>query len=89
MPVYEYECLECGTRFDLKQRFGDSQPSACPNGHGRVHRLFSQPSIIFKGSGFYATDHGRNTLSRPSRNGRNKHKPEPASSTEPTNKDES
>jgi putative FmdB family regulatory protein len=60
MPIYEYECLECGIRFDRLLRFSDPQPETCPRGHGQVHRLLSQPAIIFKGSGFYVTDHGRN-----------------------------
>jgi putative FmdB family regulatory protein len=59
MPIYEYECAECGMRFDKLQRFGDPAPDACPNGHSAVHRLMSQPTIIFKGSGFYVTDNGR------------------------------
>ncbi len=60
MPIYEYECLECGAHFDRLQHFGDPQPETCPNGHPQVHRLLSQPAIIFKGSGFYVTDNGRN-----------------------------
>jgi len=64
MPIYEYECAECGTRFDRLQRFGDSPPETCPNGHAQVHRLLSQPAIIFKGSGFYVTDNGRNGRGR-------------------------
>jgi putative FmdB family regulatory protein len=60
MPIYEYECAECGMRFDKLQRFGDPAPDTCPNGHSAVHRLMSQPTIIFKGSGFYVTDNGRN-----------------------------
>ena len=60
MPIYEYECLECGVHFDKLQRFGDPQPKTCPNGHKRVHRLLSQAAVIFKGSGFYVTDNGRN-----------------------------
>jgi putative FmdB family regulatory protein len=60
MPIYEYECLKCGIRFDLLQRFDDPQPETCPRGHTEVHRLLSHPAIIFKGSGFYVTDHGRN-----------------------------
>jgi putative FmdB family regulatory protein len=66
MPVYEYECDVCGTRFDLKRRFGDSKPVTCPNGHSRVHRVFAPPTIIFKGSGFYVTDNGRQLRHRPS-----------------------
>ena len=70
MPIYEYECAECGTRFDKLQRFGAPAPDTCPNGHHAVHRLMSQPTIIFKGSGFYVTDNGRNGHGR-GRNGRN------------------
>ena len=69
MPIYEYECAECGTRFDKLQRFGAPAPDTCPNGHHAVHRLMSQPTIIFKGSGFYVTDNGRNGHGR----GRNEH----------------
>jgi putative FmdB family regulatory protein len=60
MPLYEYECLECGVGFTKLQHIGDAAPEACPHGHRRVRRRFSQPAIIFKGSGFYVTDNGRN-----------------------------
>lgn len=70
MPIYEYECAECGVHFDKLQRFGDPSPDTCPNGHKRVHRLLSQPTIIFKGSGFYVTDNGRSSRSTGSRNGK-------------------
>ena len=64
MPIYEYECAECGIHFDKLQRFGDPAADTCPNGHHAVHRLMSQPTIIFKGSGFYVTDNGRNGRSK-------------------------
>jgi putative FmdB family regulatory protein len=60
MPLYEYECGECGIQFQKLQRFGDAPPAACPRGHASVHRLLSRPAIIFKGSGFYVTDNRRN-----------------------------
>jgi putative FmdB family regulatory protein len=60
MPIYEYECLQCGVRFDKLQRLGAPVPETCPNGHRQVVRHLSQPTIIFKGSGFYVTDNGRN-----------------------------
>jgi len=71
MPIYEYKCAECGIRLDKLQRFGDPVPDTCPNGHSQVHRLLSQPAIIFKGSGFYVTDNGRNERGN-GRNGRSK-----------------
>ncbi len=64
MPIYEYECAECGIHFDKLQHFGDPPPKTCPNGHAQVHRLLSQPAIIFKGSGFYVTDNRRNGRGR-------------------------
>ena len=81
MPIYEYECLKCGAHFDRLQRFGDPAPESCPNGHRQVHRLLSQPAIIFKGSGFYVTDNGRSSRVADSRNGQKPKKTESASST--------
>ena len=60
MPLYEYECLECGLHFEKLQRFGDPELDTCPNGHTHVHRLLGQPAIIFKGKGFYVTDNKGN-----------------------------
>jgi len=56
MPIYEYECLVCGIRFERFQHFDDPPPETCPRGHHRVRRVFSPPGIIFKGPGFYVTD---------------------------------
>lgn len=57
MPIYEYSCVECSSRFQLKQSF-DSEPVAtCPNCGADSRRLFSPPAIVFKGAGWYATDY--------------------------------
>ncbi len=56
MPIYEYECRVCGTRFELHQRFDDPPASECPQGHQDVRRLFFPAGIVFKGSGWYITD---------------------------------
>jgi putative FmdB family regulatory protein len=85
MPIYEYECQECGLHFDKLQRFGDAQPDTCPNGHHKVARLLSSPAIIFKGSGFYVTDNGGNGRGKNSTSGgRPRKKPEtqPSAKTE-------
>jgi putative FmdB family regulatory protein len=78
MPIYEYECSECGLHFDRFQRFGDQQPGTCPNGHKQVHRILSRPAIIFKGSGFYSTDYGHNGRSGPARKAPKQKGSEPA-----------
>jgi len=56
MPIYEYECLTCGTRFEKRQSFSDEPQADCPNGHSDTRRLIATPAIVFKGSGFYVND---------------------------------
>jgi len=56
MPIYEYECLTCGTTFEKRQSFNDEPKADCPNGHDDTRRLLSAPAIVFKGSGFYIND---------------------------------
>jgi len=59
MPLYEYECLVCGHRFERIQRFSDPPASECPACGGAVRRLLGVPALQFKGSGFYITDYGK------------------------------
>ncbi len=62
MPAYIYQCPACGARFETQRRFGEPHPTLCPHGHTGVQRVFAPPIVIFKGSGFYVTDNGRNGL---------------------------
>src|SRR5262249_2706599 len=60
MPLYEYQCEACGTRFEKIQKFSDPPVGECPTcGKGPVHKLLSSPAIQFKGSGWYITDYAR------------------------------
>jgi putative FmdB family regulatory protein len=56
MPIYEYECEQCGVRFERLQRMADASLTDCPECSGHVHRVMQPVGIIFKGSGFYVTD---------------------------------
>lgn len=56
MPVYEYECENCGTRFERLQSINDEPVRQCPECAGAVHKIFHAAGIIFKGSGWYITD---------------------------------
>jgi putative FmdB family regulatory protein len=63
MPTYEYECQECGIHFDEFQRMSDPPIRKCPKCGGRVKRIISGGAgLIFKGSGFYATDYKKPVL---------------------------
>ena len=58
MPIYEYECGSCRSRFERKQRFDEEPVAICPQCTGKAHRLIHSVPIVFKGSGFYCTDYG-------------------------------
>ena len=59
MPTYEYACKACGHRFERFQPMSASPVRSCPRcGKRRVSRLIgSGAGFLFKGSGFYITDH--------------------------------
>jgi putative FmdB family regulatory protein len=60
MPLYEYQCEACGTRFEKIQKFSDPPIDVCPTcGKGPVNKLVSSPAIQFKGSGWYITDYAK------------------------------
>ena len=56
MPIYEYECGHCRSRFEKRQKFDEEPEAVCPKCEGTSRRVFHPTSIIFKGSGFYITD---------------------------------
>ena len=57
MPVYTYRCDNCGIQFDEKEGFNDPTKTVCPECEEEsLHRVYRPVGIVFKGSGFYATD---------------------------------
>ena len=57
MPIYEYECGVCQCRFERRQRFDEEPLALCPECMGKARRVIHSVPVIFKGSGFYTTDH--------------------------------
>jgi putative FmdB family regulatory protein len=58
MPIYTYRCENCGVQFDRQQHFDDPLLKKCPEcGKHALRKVFLPVGIVFKGSGFYATDH--------------------------------
>ena len=58
MPVYTYRCESCGVQFERHQSFTDAPLKTCPECRKKaLKKVITPTKIIFKGSGFYATDH--------------------------------
>jgi len=57
MPTYVYRCRKCHQDLEVVQRFSEPPLTICPRCSGPLYRLLFPPAIIFKGSGWYATDH--------------------------------
>jgi putative FmdB family regulatory protein len=57
MPLYSYRCDNCGVQFEQRQHFTDAPLVRCPEcGEHSLRKLFQPVGVVFKGSGFYATD---------------------------------
>ncbi|MCK4374021.1 MAG: zinc ribbon domain-containing protein [Candidatus Brocadiae bacterium] len=65
MPTYEYQCKHCKHKFEAFQSIMADPLSRCPEcGRNGLRRLIGTGAgIIFKGSGFYATDYRRGSSS--------------------------
>jgi len=57
MPTYQYQCKECGVSFERFQHFSEEPLKTCPECSGPVFRVIQPVGVIFKGKGFYVTDH--------------------------------
>lgn len=59
MPIYEYQCPDCGHRFELIQKFSDPPATSCPQcAKDNVRKLVSAASFVLKGSGWYRDHYG-------------------------------
>lgn len=59
MPTYEYRCPE-GHDFELFQKMSDKPRAKCPVcGKQAVRQISGGAGLVFKGTGFYITDYGK------------------------------
>ena len=56
MPIYEYECPDCGKQIEVIQKFGAEAPK-CERCGIEMKKLMSDTSFILKGTGWYKTDY--------------------------------
>lgn len=70
MPIYEYQCGQCGHQLESFEKMNDAPLKECPAcGKSTLEKLISAAGFQLKGTGWYATDF------------RNKGKPAEASSS--------
>ncbi len=61
MPLYEYQCTQCGEIEEAIQKFSDAPLATCRLCSGKLNKLISQSSFHLKGTGWYVTDYSKKT----------------------------
>lgn len=58
MPLYDYECLDCGITFDIMCKFEHADLQVCEEcKSGNIERQVSAPNVHFKGDGWETNSH--------------------------------
>ena len=57
MPIYEYQCDQCGQIQEALQKISDKPLTKCSHCSGKLHKLISQSAFHLKGTGWYVTDY--------------------------------
>jgi putative FmdB family regulatory protein len=78
MPLYEYKCLSCGKVFEVIAKFSDPPLTTHAECGGEVERLASAPAFHLKGTGWYATDYAKKSMSPPAKSDDSKGDSKPA-----------
>ncbi len=97
MPIYTYRCDNCGVQFERQQHFSDPPLEKCPECNKKaLRKVYTPVGIVFKGSGFYATDHRSpsgtsrsSTEDKPGEKKQEKEKKEDVSASKPEKANES
>lgn len=72
MPIYEYQCTDCGKSFEIFQKMSDDPLTECKVCKGRLTKLISNCAFHLKGTGWYVTDYKKPVDSAGGRNGNSK-----------------
>lgn len=91
MPTYQYRCPSCGHEFEKFEKMTVKSRPKCPQCGTRSERLISGGAgLVFKGSGFYATDYKRSPAGeksteggKPDKSGKPEAKPEKPEAKKP------
>jgi putative FmdB family regulatory protein len=64
VPIYEYQCDDCGASYEAFQKMSDDPLVECEKCGGPLRKVLHPVAIHFKGSGFYTTDYGKGSGKR-------------------------
>ncbi|MCF6266201.1 MAG: zinc ribbon domain-containing protein [Desulfuromusa sp.] len=53
MPLYEYQCEDCGLTFEVRQKYSDEPIETCRHCGGHARKMISQVAFALKGGGWY------------------------------------
>lgn len=57
MPIYEYECRDCGFQLEVMRKISDEPLTGCPScGNETLQKMISKVAFRLKGTGWYETD---------------------------------
>ena len=85
MPNYVYRCSNCDFEFEHDQKFSDPHLKRCPEcGKMTLNKVFTPATVIYKGSGFYSTDHRSSSGSTPAASPKKKEEKTPEKKAETT-----
>jgi len=56
VPTYDYRCRDCGHTIEIIHSILEDGPEVCERCRGPMQRVLHPAGVIFRGSGFYATD---------------------------------
>lgn len=57
MPIYEYQCAECGHQVEVLQKISDDPLTECPAcGKPAMKKMVTAAAFRLKGGGWYETD---------------------------------
>lgn len=57
MPIYDFECTQCGHKGELMRKISESSTTTCPHCQQESFtKMLSAPNFQLNGTGWYATD---------------------------------
>ncbi|MCK5686611.1 zinc ribbon domain-containing protein [bacterium] len=59
MPLYEYKCKVCEKKFEVIEGFDGGTTECIHCSSNEIKKVIHAPHVIFKGSGFYETEYGK------------------------------